>query len=578
MISLEIEELVKNKLGEYKTAGNEYKIKTCPFCGRSNWKFYLNSKTGLFHCKSGSCDEKGSFPKLLHKFGIKTNFKQSNKYETNETVLKLTPEDQKEFVELNENQIEWFKNRGISKDSLKYINVCSRKNIIVFPYFQENELKIIKYRDYGTGENYKKKVWQQPGGIPTALGLDLIKENEPVIICEGEIDYLSWIEAGVYNVISLPFGTSNMDWVSNNWKKLEKIKTFYICMDNDNAGVKAEKILIGRLGISRVKKIDLGTYNDVNDILLSEGKERLINLYENPKEYSIDGIYNVKDIKINNDTTEYTKSFRNLDLILGGFRNGEVTIWTGEPGSGKTTILNQISIFAMENKNKVGVYSGEMKKEELLKWLGIQILGVSACDNFYHTAKERYYYKLKTEEKEKLNNLINDKFFFIESDTGVISSDDLFQKIEILIKKYGVKHIIIDNLMQINIECENKNEGQKTLVRKLVDIAKKTDIHIHLVAHPKKINKNEKPSMYDIHGASEIVNLVHNIIRLKRVQNIDDTEFDTVVLVQKNREFGDIGTAGLYFDRATKRFFSNAAEKDKKYFTEQEKNGVDDIW
>jgi twinkle protein len=583
---MDIKNFVEEVLKDFKLAGLEYKIKKCPYCGKEDYKFYLNSITGLFHCKHGSCDEKGSFPKLLHKFNIKTSFKQNNKYKTTEKVLNLTEKEQEEFTKLTDKQLEWFNKRGLSEDSLKYANVCNRKNAIVFPYLQENELKMIKYRDYSFDKNYKKKVWQQEGGTPVLLGIDKINFDNPVIICEGELDYLSFIESGVYNVVSLPLGTSNMDWISNNWEYLEKIKSFYICMDNDIAGEKAEKEIIHRLGITKLKKIDLGTYNDINDVLVLEGKEKIIELVEFPKDYQIDGIYKAETIQISGIETEYIKTFKDLDLVLGGFRNGEVTVWTGEPGSGKSTILNQVMIFALMQNRKVSIFSGELSKEEIIKWLSIQILGTGYCDSYFHEAKQKHYYKLKKEGKEKIDKILQDNFYLLEGQNGVMKDFEIMEKINITVKKYGVSHIVIDNLMQLDMtEGKDRNEAQKEFMKKIVNFANNTGVHIHLVAHPKKPYKGEKPSMYDIHGASEIPNLAYNIIRAKRIyenekesffESLGDN-FDGVLMVQKNRIFGDLGNVGLKFDYKTKRFYTNEEEKNKNYDFLEEKEKKEDL-
>ena len=112
----EIIEFADKYLGEYKEVGNELKIKECPYCGRKH-KFYLNVKSGKFICQSGNCGEVGTIFKLMHKFGLKVNFKQSlSNPVKHDTVLTLTPKEQSEFKPMTEDMYKWWSLRGISKE------------------------------------------------------------------------------------------------------------------------------------------------------------------------------------------------------------------------------------------------------------------------------------------------------------------------------------------------------------------------------------------------------------------------------------------------------------------------------
>ena len=55
----------------------------------------------------------------------------------------------------------------------------------------------------------------------------------------------------------------------------------------------------------------------------------------------------------------------NLDCILGknssdGIAYGSLTVLTGEPASGKSTILNQFMAESISQGNKAFIYSGEL--------------------------------------------------------------------------------------------------------------------------------------------------------------------------------------------------------------------------
>lgn len=48
----------------YGSSGEQLNVRTCPFCGQSKWKVYINAETGLGNCFSGSCQTK------FNKFGF----------------------------------------------------------------------------------------------------------------------------------------------------------------------------------------------------------------------------------------------------------------------------------------------------------------------------------------------------------------------------------------------------------------------------------------------------------------------------------------------------------------------------
>ena len=76
---MDIEELIKNNLGDFRIKGKEAIIKTCPFCGRNKDKIYLNLETRLYKCFSGSCGESGSIEKIMNHLGLEGEVKKTNK-------------------------------------------------------------------------------------------------------------------------------------------------------------------------------------------------------------------------------------------------------------------------------------------------------------------------------------------------------------------------------------------------------------------------------------------------------------------------------------------------------------------
>lgn len=519
---MDVLKFAEKYLGEFKIRGKEVNIKKCPYCGKEKWKFYINKNTGLFKCQSGSCQASGGFFKIQHKFGIKVKFKESiTNIENGNTdgILHIDKQKQLEFKVMTDEMYDWWNKRGISKGTLHYMNVCRWKEYIALPYLQENELKIMKYRNMDIGKD--KKVWQEPGGIPVLWGIDKIDYNEPIILTEGEPDMLSWIEAGFKNVVSVPFGTSNLDWINNNLDFIEKIKIMYICFDSDVAGEKAIKNIQARLNkMMQLKKINIGTYNDVNEAYMAEGKDKLIEFYEFAEYFKENGYHYGEDIEVATGVPEATGFLESLDVNTGGFKFGEVVVWSAYTGCGKTTILSQMALKDISLGYNVCYYTGEDSKEDIMTKIALQLYGKSGTNRTYNklTKEMEEYPTIETAKKIKAE--IGKKIIILE-DEAVLTDESLNSKMQAALTKDNCRIFIIDNLMQIDIlkkSDENKNDMQKNFVRGLVRFARKNNIQIHLVAHNKKPEGNNSAGKtYDVSGASEIVNLANMVIGIDKL-------------------------------------------------------------
>src|SRR5690606_16265967 len=111
------------------------------------------------------------------------------------------------------------------------------EKVICFNYFLDDELVNVKYRD--ARKNFKL----YKGAEKILYNLDSIRLAKEAILVEGEWEVLSFIEAGVYNVASVPNGfnlqgTVNLDYLDNYLEYFDNKEKIYLCFDNDEAGRK----------------------------------------------------------------------------------------------------------------------------------------------------------------------------------------------------------------------------------------------------------------------------------------------------------------------------------------------------
>lgn len=121
---------------------------------------------------------------------------------------------------------------------------------------------------------------------------------------------------------------------------------------------------------------------------------------------------------------------------------------------------------------------------------------------------------------------------------------------------------------------EDKYDKQTEFVGWLIQFAARFQVCVILVAHPRKLQAGTSAvDLYDIGGTSNLVNLAHRTLALRRVskeeQDAGTSKFSTfscVVSVTKDRMRGRSGfEMGLYYDDASRRFYSNYEEYDRKY-------------
>lgn len=194
-----------------------------------------------------------------------------------------------------------------------------------------------------------------------------------------------------------------------------------------------------------------------------------------------------------------------------GLEKKRVTLLSGYSGGAKSTLLSQIMVNAINEGNRVYCFSGELDATDLYSWLMLQAAGKNNTEEF-----KPGFYKVKDEVRSKILDWLEGKFWLYNNDKGYN-----FQAIkEHLIKRIRelkVDLVCIDNLMALDITdlADSKNDQQKKFLWDIHELAMKENIHVVVVCHPKK--PVGLLTMYDVSGASELVNTADNILYVYRV-------------------------------------------------------------
>lgn len=572
---MDILQFVEKHLGKYKIEGKEIKVEECPFCHSTEYKFSINKNTGLFQCWRGSCENSSGHINTFYKKYGETNIfldrkkKQEEKKVDKNFVIKITDDEMREFGRVKSQKLlDFLTYRGIDYDNIPQDIIAEYRGVFSFVYKMNNLPKMIKF-----AKAEEKNFWQKEGGIPILWNIDNTDKTKSLLITEGEWDTLCLLSTGIKNVCSVPFGVANLNWIDNCWEELEKYPEIVLALDTDEAGQEAIQKIVKRLGIKKVKMVKSGNEKDFNDLLMAEGKESVLKHLKNKMEIKVDGLFYGEDLRTGFDKKERLRSgIREYDKCSGGIRFGEVTTLSGYTGAGKSTILNQIKAEIIEQGYKVGVYSKELPQEQYISNFALQCSKLSDREKYYDDFKEKWMYKPTKEFLQKFKSWLGKRFVFLDKENNY-TEKELIETMKITHQRDGVNVFFIDNLMKIRLTCDNgKWDTQADLMDSIVNFAQYYNVHIFLVAHPKKPDGN-KLNVYDVAGASEIVNLSHNVVFITKLEQAEkekmkakNIECDSVMIMKKNRFDGDVEKPILLqYDYNSKRLYSNDFEKEKTY-------------
>ncbi|CAF1030637.1 unnamed protein product [Brachionus calyciflorus] len=243
------------------------------------------------------------------------------------------------------------------------------------------------------------------------------------------------------------------------------------------------------------------------------------------------------------------KRFPLLNEILKGHRSGELTIFTGATGSGKTTFLSEYSLDLCIQGVKTLWGSFEIQNHRLAKMMMSQYSGLNLYKNV-----ELFDYISTQYSKLPL------KFMSFH---GQETLENVLKTMSNAVVLHDIKHIIIDNLQfMIGTQFPNtmdKFSQQDMIIGAFRRFATNFNCHVTIVIHPRKENSDEYLKISSIFGSAKATQEADNILILqehKALKEKSSTSFKFVE-VCKNRYDGDLGKMIIKFDKDNLCFSTN---------------------
>ncbi|QYY35302.1 toprim domain-containing protein [Ruficoccus sp. ZRK36] len=437
---------------------------------------------------------------------------------------------------LREGSVAWkylTEERFISPDALKawkvgespvwFAEAKKKVSAIAFPAYSADgeELLMAKYLGVERPDG-KKLVRSNKAAEYHLLGMHACDPaKKTLVICEGEIDALTFITEGI-NAVSVPFGAKGDNkgnaWVENDWEWLEPWQDIVLAMDGDEAGRVAEAALLARIGKERCRALRWPSgIKDANDAALNT--EPLGPLVDAAEAFDPEDLKRARDF----EKAIYEEFYPPNDELPGlpvpwkgdhfpfRFRWGETTLWTGYSKHGKTVCQTFCAVHqAAAFGERVAIASLEMPAKKTLKNALRMVMGRSKPE-----VQGEFSPALWREGISWLND-----HFFIYDRVGEVKVDDVLATFAYCVRRYGVRVFIIDSLMKLDVQ-EDDHEGQKQAMNKITAFAKDYGAHVHIVAHCKKSTEKrpeEKhwPRKHDVNGSVHLTNLPDNIVAVWR--------------------------------------------------------------
>ncbi len=236
------------------------------------------------------------------------------------------------------------------------------------------------------------------------------------------------------------------------------------------------------------------------------------------------------------------------------FRSGELTVWTGYKAHGKSMLLSQVLLHAMTRGERVFILSPEFRPEGILA----RKIRQAATNPRPPEAFARRF----------LDWAGNGRLWLFDHQ-GSLTPDTVTGVIRYAIDQHAVTHVLVDSLMKCGIAPDDYNR-QKKLVDDLQTIAHQTGVHLHLVAHARKGESDDKPArLHDVKGTSELCDMAENVLSVwKNKRKLDaqsngntkhDDEPDALLTIDSQRN-GDgwTGSIRLWFHPASFQFLGEA--------------------
>lgn len=317
-----------------------------------------------------------------------------------------------------------------------------------------------------------------------------------------------------------------------------------------------------------------GKHERIRDILEAGGQQAVDRLLTDSVEKPLHGLLDLSEVKILDPSRvpSVLSGIQELDRLIGGFYGGALSVWSGKRGGGKSTILGQLLIEAVEQGQRVCAYSGELPAGRFKEWVYLQAAGPNNLQLRNDPLSDRKIYTISTTVQRHIDDWLRGEFFLYDNTApGGNSEDSILSLFDYAVNRYGCSVFLVDNLMTARFGTSSDKDfyrAQSNFTGRLVEFAKSREVHVHLVAHPRKGEGGKVADADDVGGSGDITNRADNVFSLQRLtdEEAEKHDFQTVLRILKNRDYGATGAIRLNYHAPSRRFYrAGTGNPNKRY-------------
>jgi len=366
-----------------------------------------------------------------------------------------------------------------------------------------------------------------------------------VTITEGEQDALSVLEMlGLRGAVVSPRSSSSArrDCAAN----IDYLNTFeriYLCLDDDEVGLKAARQIASLFDFNKVYLVKLNGLKDATAYLEAHREKDFRNLWFSARKWLPDniksGLEDLKKTAVGKRIDAIASyPFPTLQEMTMGIRPTECVLYTALEGIGKTEILRAIEYHVLKTTDlNVGIIHLEESDQRAIQGLvGYEL--------------KKPVHLIETPQKDvddAIDKLVKrDDRLHIYSHYGSKDPADFISSVRFLVAGCGCRLVFLDHITMVvsGDKDDNDTSTLDELSTQLSMLAMELEFGLHFVSHVNDFGKTR--------GSRNISKIANIRIDLSRdLTSEDETIRNTTSLtVSKNRFCGDTGPAGkLLFSR-----------------------------
>ena len=254
-----------------------------------------------------------------------------------------------------------------------------------------------------------------------------------------------------------------------------------------------------------------------------------------------------------------------LDKANGGCCLGEMAVWTGKRGEGKSTILSQMLLEAIDQGEAVCAYSGELQAWKFKYWTTLQAAGPKCITTVKDKITGLKVPGVTPAVQQRIDDWWRRRFHIYDIGTSTRhDAEHILRTFEYAHRCYGTTVFLVDNLMTAQFRGRRDADyyrAQSDFVGQLASFARGANVHVHLVAHPRKTDRALDSD--DVGGSGDVTNFADNLFSMARRPLSEEdkrksgrTADGATLTLLKNRFLGS-GKRGytLEYEPLSKRFY-----------------------